>query len=90
MPAGTETPGAAQTPPIAAGGAEGGSGCAEPPSNATTPRPTGTPKDAGTPRPTGTPKDASTPEAADVPAGTQTPGAAQTPPIAAGGAEGGS
>ncbi|WP_416755364.1 hypothetical protein ACMAVT_20545 [Streptomyces sp. FW42] len=102
VPAGTQTPGAAQTPPIAAGGAEGGSGCAEAPSNATTPRPTGTPKDAGTPRPTGTPKDAgtprptgtpkdaSTPEAADVPAGTQTPGAAQTPPIAAGGAAGGS
>ncbi len=78
VPGGTATPGAAQTPQIA-GGAAGGSGCAEPPS------------DASTPRATGTPKDASTPEAADVPpAGTQTPGAAQTPRIAAGGAAGGS
>ncbi len=77
VPGGTATPGAAQTPQIA-GGAAGGSGCAEPPS------------DASTPRATGTPGDASTPEAADVPAGTQTPGAAQTPRIAAGGAAGGS
>ncbi len=90
VPAGTQTPGAAQTPQIA-GGAAGGSGCAEPPSDASTPRATGTPGDANTPRATGTPKDANTPEAADVPpAGTQTPGAAQTPRIAAGGAAGGS
>ncbi|MEV5049785.1 hypothetical protein AB0N20_35725, partial [Streptomyces griseoincarnatus] len=45
---------------------------------------------ATTPGATGTPRDAGTPEAADVPGGTAPPGAAQTPPVAAGGAAGGS
>ncbi|MFE7939582.1 hypothetical protein ACFU46_19745 [Streptomyces griseoincarnatus] len=90
MPGAADTSTDARTTTTTTHGVATTPGATGTPRDAGTPGATGTPKDTGTPGATGTPGDASTPEAADVPAGTQTPGAAQTPPIAAGGAEGGS
>ncbi|MQL65842.1 hypothetical protein F6Q10_25430 [Streptomyces vinaceus] len=90
MPGAADTSTDARTTTTGTHGVATTPGATGTPKDTGTPGATGTPKDTGTPGATGTPGDAGTPEAADVPAGTQTPGAAQTPPIAAGGAEGGS